>query len=179
MYLLPTHPSLTSNDPLGVCDGELDVVSQSDLLQRFISRAIQSAAQDDLLAIRTTIEDIAYSIHGNGRLDTGRLREVLLASSSWLEVLTATQNLLQAAQKLSNLPPIIASATPAKCGCIQAGRQSSRRSPSSHVPKDAVSTCQEWLGTSKLYHVVCGRTCAPPGCRFDPETLTVRHLAAA
>ena len=66
-YQLPTDPSIFSNDPLGICDNEHP--SQALVLHQLINNAVDGLSAN-LLLLSTLIEDIAYTVHGNGRLDT-------------------------------------------------------------------------------------------------------------
>ncbi|KAF2817110.1 uncharacterized protein BDZ99DRAFT_564908, partial [Mytilinidion resinicola] len=90
-YLLPTHPSLSCNDPLGICDVEDPI--QADVLTQLVHEA---RIAPGISSLTTLIEDIAYSIHGNGRLDTSHLRQFL--RTNWTDqYVVALQNLLESA----------------------------------------------------------------------------------
>ncbi|KAF8078300.1 hypothetical protein FPV67DRAFT_1663053 [Lyophyllum atratum] len=73
-YTLPSHPSLTSIDPLGITDSEIPTVWE------VISSSISSfRPRSTLLQLPNLIEDLAYSIHGNGNVDTSFLRHFVLS----------------------------------------------------------------------------------------------------
>ena len=68
-YLLPSHPDLSCSDPLSIVDVENPTVWQ--VITAHISSTKSLARLPDL------IEDLAYSLHGNGHLDTRFLRQFL------------------------------------------------------------------------------------------------------
>lgn len=68
-YLLPCRPDLTCSDPLSVVDVENPTVWQ--VITAHIATIKTLAHLPDL------IEDLAYSLHGNGNLDTRFLRQFL------------------------------------------------------------------------------------------------------
>ncbi|KAF2732869.1 hypothetical protein EJ04DRAFT_300226 [Polyplosphaeria fusca] len=77
-YLLPTHPSIRNNDPLGISDSENPL--QADVLDTIISTALSRLYASNTpieQTLRTVIEEIAYTIHGNGSIDTRFLQEQL------------------------------------------------------------------------------------------------------
>ncbi|KAF2503078.1 hypothetical protein BU16DRAFT_28439 [Lophium mytilinum] len=96
-YLLPTHLSLSCSDPLGICDEEDP--TQADVLSQLIHEA---RIAPGVSSLATLIEDIAYSIHGNGRLDTSHLRYLL--RTNWTDqYVAALQNLLESALRVPDL----------------------------------------------------------------------------
>lgn len=100
-YQLPTDPSIFSSDPLGICDDECS--SQTLVLHQLINNALDDLSVN-LLLLPTLIEDIAYTVHGNGRLDTSHLRHFLYTDKSD-ETADAARNLLTAALSLLQLFP--------------------------------------------------------------------------
>lgn len=66
LYLLPSHPSFVSIDPLGICDTENP--SWWDL----ITHAIGSFRRSDptLPQLSNLIKELVYSLHGNGLINT-------------------------------------------------------------------------------------------------------------
>lgn len=65
VYLLPSHPSLISIDPLGLCDEENPTVWS------VISTAIHSfRAASKVQDLPDLIEDLTYSIHMDGKINT-------------------------------------------------------------------------------------------------------------
>ncbi|OCK75245.1 hypothetical protein K432DRAFT_446827 [Lepidopterella palustris CBS 459.81] len=99
-YKLPTHPSLSTIDPLAVCDDENP--SQGQVLLKLIERALSSLPDAGTSVLPALIEDIAYSLHGNGRLDTSYLRQFLQTNST-AESLEAVQCLLNHALLLPGM----------------------------------------------------------------------------
>jgi poly(ADP-ribose) glycohydrolase len=73
LYILPSHPSLTSLDPLSITD-----ISNPTVWQ-VITASIASFRDDSLTLwdLPLLIEDLVYSIHGNGQVDTRFLRYYL------------------------------------------------------------------------------------------------------
>ena len=100
-YQLPTDPSIFSSDPLGICDDECP--SQALVLHQLINNAVDDLSAN-LLLLPTLIEDIAYTVHDNGRLDTSYLRHFLYTDKSDKTV-GAARNLLSAALSLPQLFP--------------------------------------------------------------------------
>ncbi|TFK76799.1 hypothetical protein BDN72DRAFT_829965 [Pluteus cervinus] len=74
LYRLPSHPALVSADPLGVCDGESP--SWWDVITRHI-KDVQESDGSSLGKLPGLIEDLGYSLHGNGKVDTGFLRQFI------------------------------------------------------------------------------------------------------
>ncbi|KAJ7596620.1 hypothetical protein C8J56DRAFT_1158677 [Mycena floridula] len=69
-FLLPSHPSLTSVDPLGTCDEESPTVW-----------AVFKATISELSSIwklPDVVQNLAYSLHGNGSADTAFLQQIIL-----------------------------------------------------------------------------------------------------
>lgn len=100
-YQLPTDPSIFSSDPLGICDNECP--SQALVLHQLINNVVDDLSAN-LLSLPTLIGDIAYIVHGNGRLDTSHLRHFLSTDKSD-ETAGAARNLLTAALSLPQLFP--------------------------------------------------------------------------
>ncbi|KAF2006052.1 hypothetical protein P154DRAFT_518268 [Amniculicola lignicola CBS 123094] len=102
-YILPTHPSLSNDDPLGVLD--VEAASQSAVLDRRLETALTQLRSTNPVAgpskiLPSLIEDIAYTVHGNGSIDTTALKEFLHQQDpipscyeSILSILLAAQNL--------------------------------------------------------------------------------------
>ena len=72
-YILPSNSSLTSLDPLGITD------SDDPTLWQVITASISSFREDSstLWDLPQLIEDLAYSLHGKGQVDTRLLRQYL------------------------------------------------------------------------------------------------------
>ena len=73
-YILPSHPSLVSLDPLGICDVENPshwAVISSSIVQ------FRASSSYDLLHLPNLIEDLSYSTHMNGNLDTRFLQRYI------------------------------------------------------------------------------------------------------
>ena len=98
-YLLPNHPSLTSPDPLGICEDGEDVVNHYTLLKALLRTA--SDAFESIEAVlqhgndttgdsrarwcrlfTTLLKDIAYSLHGDDNLTTTGLETFLGKASN-------------------------------------------------------------------------------------------------
>ncbi|KAF2119418.1 hypothetical protein BDV96DRAFT_642443 [Lophiotrema nucula] len=100
-YLLPSHPSLKSDDPLGILDTEDGL--QWDVLDALLQAATKHATkQPPAEVFPALIEDIAYSLHSNGSMLIENLRSYLLKLEvpSWyafacLNLLIAAKNLAQ------------------------------------------------------------------------------------
>ena len=107
MYFLPTHPSLTSADPLGVCDADLDRVPQAAVLDCLMKTAQEKLPEDSIQALSNLIQDVVYSLHGNGDGRTYNLNQVLndLVASRDFDVHKSLQSVIQAAQNLSSSWP--------------------------------------------------------------------------
>ena len=73
-YILPSHPSLISLDPLGICDEENP--SNWAVISLSIAQ-FRSSSSYDLLHLPNLIEDLSYSIHMNGNLDTRFLQRYI------------------------------------------------------------------------------------------------------
>jgi hypothetical protein len=88
-YILPSHPSLSSLDPLSITD------INDPTIWQVISASIASFRDNTftLWDLPLLIEDLAYSIHGKGQVDTSFLRHYLTKTyddpSNW-----ATKTLL-------------------------------------------------------------------------------------
>ncbi|KAK4497023.1 hypothetical protein PRZ48_011472 [Zasmidium cellare] len=89
LYLLPNHPSLSSIDPLGICNSDEAQVPQWDLLKALLAQATEKLQAIEDLAktshqqsawaatFSNILEDIAYSLHGDHGLSTDGLRTLL------------------------------------------------------------------------------------------------------
>ncbi len=74
VYLLPSHPSLISTDPLGLCDEENPTVWS------VVSAAIHSfraASKVQAQDLPNLIKDLTYSIHMDGKINTQYLSHFL------------------------------------------------------------------------------------------------------
>lgn len=105
MFALPFHPSLTTNDPLGLVnddDGDTTVL-QSKALDALLAKAhtelteSPAASSSFFLAL---LEDIAYTIHGHGSLDIRHLKTVLQGRIPATKRETALSNIVQCAFEL-------------------------------------------------------------------------------
>ncbi|KAF2799782.1 hypothetical protein K505DRAFT_370732 [Melanomma pulvis-pyrius CBS 109.77] len=99
-YLLPTHPSIPCDDPLGVLDVENPL--QYQVLEKMLQSSLARIASNSppAVVVPTLIEDIAYTIHRNGTIDIENLRQFLSRDASGTSAKTV-QYLLFAAQHLS------------------------------------------------------------------------------
>lgn len=73
-YILPSNPSLISLDPLGICDEENPshwAVISSSIAQ------FRASSSYDLFHLPNIIEDLSYSTHMNGNLDTRFLQRYI------------------------------------------------------------------------------------------------------
>jgi len=77
-YVLPSHPSLISLDPLGICDEENP--SRWAVISLSIAQ-FRASSSYDLLHLPHLIEDLSYSIHMNGNLDTRFLQRYIFQKS--------------------------------------------------------------------------------------------------
>jgi hypothetical protein len=103
MYYLPNHPSLTTVDPLGICDEIQErPVRHADVLEAILENA--SKAPDSPTFI-TLLQDIAYTLHGDGKLETGHLKLFLSQSVAHERLQTPITNLLKSAKKLPDCFP--------------------------------------------------------------------------
>jgi hypothetical protein len=77
LYQLPTHPGINSLDPLGILDKEDP--TQAEVLAALFETALTtlSSGVSPKSLIPALIEDIAYTVHGDGSIDTGGLRNFL------------------------------------------------------------------------------------------------------
>lgn len=99
LYQLPTDPGIPSTDPLGILDKEDP--SQVEVLSALFETALHAVASGAAKTlIPSLIEDIAYTVHGNGTLDTRGLRNFLSKEPTSPEPFTI---LLRAAQALPAL----------------------------------------------------------------------------
>lgn len=99
-YLLPTHPSISCDDPLGVLDVENALQHQvlERMLQASLARIASNAPPAEV--VPSLIEDSAYTIHRSGTIDVENLRQFLHRDASGSST-KAVQYLLFAAQRLS------------------------------------------------------------------------------
>ncbi|GLB36453.1 hypothetical protein LshimejAT787_0307410 [Lyophyllum shimeji] len=74
-YILPSHPLLVSPDPLGVTD------SDNPTVWEVITATIHSFRPESTLwQLPQLIQDLAYSVHGKGNIDTSFLRHFLASN---------------------------------------------------------------------------------------------------
>lgn len=108
-YRLPFHPSITSDDPLSIMDhNDEGPVVQADILQKLFHAAETALEQSPDGASTTLVElleDIAYTIHGDGNLKTGSLKTTLHSESSIGIFKLALQNALTSAINLNAAIP--------------------------------------------------------------------------
>ncbi|KAF2186245.1 hypothetical protein K469DRAFT_664111 [Zopfia rhizophila CBS 207.26] len=98
-YQLPTDPLIPCDDPLSIVDTENP--TQWEVLDQLLhNTSVQIHRRDKSPAdsLPPLIEDIAYSVHGNGSIDTGYLRKFCLATGCVHPV--AVRNLLSTAFSL-------------------------------------------------------------------------------
>ncbi|TFK41309.1 hypothetical protein BDQ12DRAFT_733611 [Crucibulum laeve] len=76
-YLLPCHPAITSLDPLGV--SEIEEPTAWDVITASIS-LFRSERHTDLHRLPSLIEDLAYSLHHKGSVNTAFLQHFLTDS---------------------------------------------------------------------------------------------------
>ncbi|KAF2475372.1 uncharacterized protein BDR25DRAFT_301076 [Lindgomyces ingoldianus] len=81
-YQLPTDPSILNSDPLGIHDS--DDARQFEVLDTLLETAIIRITSNTTAVdiIPGLVEDIAYTIHGNGTLDASHLRDYLLSKNN-------------------------------------------------------------------------------------------------
>ena len=97
LYQLPTNPAIISADPLGILDEEDR--PQAEVLDALIETALSSlaSAASPKDVIPALIENIAYTVHGNGSLDIRGLRNFLseesIAPAPFMVLLRAAQSL--------------------------------------------------------------------------------------
>lgn len=100
LYYLPYDPSVRNSDPLGVLDVE-------DASQPQVLEALYNAALDELnhdhkdFKLASLIEDIAYTVHGDGSLDTSTLSAFTAQQNSPVSD-RALKNFLISARDLPN-----------------------------------------------------------------------------
>lgn len=96
-YQLPTHPAILNNDPLGII--EADDVPQAQVLDTLLDAAVtRLTLQNAADTLTTLVEDVAYTIHGNGSINTENLRQFLRreespAPQTIVSLLSAARNL--------------------------------------------------------------------------------------
>ncbi|PPQ69621.1 hypothetical protein CVT25_013704 [Psilocybe cyanescens] len=106
-HILPSDPSILSLDPLGLCDEDepstwLVIVSAIGSFRKQIS------SSQGIHAIPNLIQDLSYSVHMNGHLDTTFLNQFVLDNYPDPESPVASQilnNILDAALELPSLFP--------------------------------------------------------------------------
>lgn len=79
LYLLPTHPSQTSLDPLGICESTNTVVTQDEVLVKLL-RMWQEGIRNEKLGVNSLpelIDQVRYSLHMVGSSATGYLDQFL------------------------------------------------------------------------------------------------------
>jgi poly(ADP-ribose) glycohydrolase len=103
LYQLPTHPEIISLDPLGILDKEDP--TQAEVLAALFETALTtlSSGVSPKSLIPALIEDIAYTVHGDGSLDTRGLRDFLSQEDTPPAPFVA---LLRAAQALPSCFPV-------------------------------------------------------------------------
>jgi hypothetical protein len=103
-YLLPFHPSLKTDDPLGIYYAEEEpFIPQAVVLKELLGKAHVALAEEPNAASKifvSLLEDIAYTIHGNGSLNTATLNAFLSKSLSIEDAERAIWNIVQAASEL-------------------------------------------------------------------------------
>ncbi|KDR84837.1 hypothetical protein GALMADRAFT_131616 [Galerina marginata CBS 339.88] len=107
-YVLPSHPSLASLDPLGICADENPSV-WAVITTSVLSFRNQPAPTGNLHHLPHLIEDLSYSVHMDGHLDTRFLSSHLLAKypdPHSPNALLLLHNILDAALLLPTLFPI-------------------------------------------------------------------------
>ncbi|CAK3918017.1 poly(ADP-ribose) glycohydrolase [Lecanosticta acicola] len=121
-YCLPNHSSLTSQDPLGICSSDGASVSHWSLLRQLLQTAgrdlehIEQSTEDThspqridsawLRRLATLFQDIAYSLHGDGNLNTDGLHSMptrIENPRQWCSRFRTT--LFKSALQLENLFP--------------------------------------------------------------------------
>ncbi|KAF2260477.1 hypothetical protein CC78DRAFT_584765 [Lojkania enalia] len=120
-YLLPTHLSIKSDDPLSVL--AKDDAPQAEVLDALLATALVRLRSSTLVVdiLQSLIEDLAYTIHGNGSIDTANLRKYIDRSVSSLYTCPATvENVVHAARSLPSLFPEQSLYTPCSDGDIVA-----------------------------------------------------------
>jgi poly(ADP-ribose) glycohydrolase len=107
LYLLPSHPSLTSLDPLGITD------SDNPTIWKIITASIQSFRDNlfPLWELPQLIEDIAYSLHGTGHVDTRFLRQYLTETYQDLSSLASKTLLNEMLDATLDLPTLFPSSS--------------------------------------------------------------------
>ncbi|KAG6910569.1 hypothetical protein DXG01_009519 [Tephrocybe rancida] len=71
LYILPSHPTLASADPLGITDADEPTIWE------VIVAGISWFHDKTLWDLPSLIETLVYSVHGNGKVDTRFLRNYL------------------------------------------------------------------------------------------------------
>lgn len=98
-YILPSHPSITSLDPLSITEAE------NPTAWEVITTSISHSRTSTLLQLPALIEDLGYSLYGKGDLDTRFLRQFLARYSNLSETTTLLNEILDAALALPILFP--------------------------------------------------------------------------
>lgn len=75
LYLLPSHPSITCSDPLGCCEDDQPFPSAWAVFVNSI--AAFRANTFCLWNLPDLVQDLAYSLHDNGKADAGFLRRYI------------------------------------------------------------------------------------------------------
>ena len=107
--ILPYHEKLTTEDPLGMYEGEDCPVLQCNVLSILLSNALEQLKLDPQSSVQSFVsllEDLAYSIHGNGRLDASYLKTFLSSEVSAEIIEASVRHIIEAA---TVLPDIFAS----------------------------------------------------------------------
>lgn len=107
-YLLPFHPDLRVQDRLGILDVETESVnvSQATALRKLFADAMAALAQRETSVTDGFIElldTIAYTIHGNGDLDTCTLKRFLEDGQDDSRTVQAIQNIVASAIDLERV----------------------------------------------------------------------------
>jgi poly(ADP-ribose) glycohydrolase len=76
IFLLPSHPGITSTDPLSVCNADDSFPTAWAVFTASVD-SFRSANLFTLHQLPNLIEDLAYSLHLNGHADTKFLRQFL------------------------------------------------------------------------------------------------------
>jgi hypothetical protein len=99
LYQLPHDPSIPNLDPLGILD--VEDPSQPQVLEALYNSALEQLKYDaEDFKLTRLIEDISYTVHGNGSLDTSTLANFIIRQKSPASA-RSYENLLAAARDLS------------------------------------------------------------------------------
>ena len=73
-YLLPSHPSILCEDPLGICGDSATVTAWGVISAAILSTTNATLELASASHLPELVETLVYSLHGNGLLDTQGLR---------------------------------------------------------------------------------------------------------